>query len=129
SGTLVVLAPFVPLAFWPGVIGKFMYFLPITLIVTLIASLIVAYIINPVFAADFMKVHHKEDETAGKITRGFKVNAVIFGSLVLMCYITGLFVLGDFAVFLFDNYALQHFLLKDVITSFQTKFWPRVQNS
>src|SRR5690606_13538328 len=57
SGTLVVLAPFVPLAFWPGVIGKFMYFLPITLIVTLLASLLVAYIINPVFAADFMKPH------------------------------------------------------------------------
>src|SRR5690606_8452316 len=47
SGTLVVLAPFVPLAFWPGVIGKFMFYLPITLIVTLIASLLVAYIINP----------------------------------------------------------------------------------
>src|SRR5690606_31672572 len=74
-------------------------------------------------------VHHKEDETAGKITRGFKVTAVIFGSLALMCYITGLFGLGNFAVFLFAIYALHHFFLKDVITSFQTKFWPRVQNS
>ncbi len=55
SGTLTTLAPFVPLAFWPGVVGKFMVFIPITLIITLFASLIVAYVINPVFAVDFMK--------------------------------------------------------------------------
>jgi multidrug efflux pump subunit AcrB len=53
SGTLTTLAPFVPLAFWPGVVGKFMVFIPITLIITLFASLIVAYVINPVFAVDF----------------------------------------------------------------------------
>jgi multidrug efflux pump len=46
---------FVPLAFWSGVIGKFMRYLPVTLIITLTASLLVAYIINPVFAVDFMK--------------------------------------------------------------------------
>src|SRR6187431_2650653 len=35
SGTLTTLAPFFPLLFWPGVMGEFMKFLPITLIVTL----------------------------------------------------------------------------------------------
>ena len=59
SGTLTTLAPFVPLAFWPGTVGKFMQFIPITLIIALFASLIVAYIINPVFAVSFMK---REDE-------------------------------------------------------------------
>ena len=54
TGTLVVLAPFFPLLFWPGVIGSFMFFLPATLITALLASLVVAYIMNPVFAADFM---------------------------------------------------------------------------
>jgi multidrug efflux pump subunit AcrB len=34
SGTATTLAPFVPLAFWKGVIGEFMFYLPITLIVT-----------------------------------------------------------------------------------------------
>ena len=60
SGTLTTLAPFFPLAFWPGVVGKFMVFIPVTLIITLFASLIVAYIFNPVFAVDFMK-HDEED--------------------------------------------------------------------
>lgn len=126
SGTLVVLAPFVPLAFWPGVIGKFMFFLPVTLIVTLLASLIVAYIMNPVFAADFMTVHN-HDHKKSKFSKGFKVTAVVFASLALMAYVTGIFGLGNFTVFLFAVYALYHFYLSRVISSFQTVGWPRVQ--
>ncbi|MDP4184458.1 MAG: efflux RND transporter permease subunit, partial [Bacteroidota bacterium] len=37
SWTMTTLAPFFPLAFWPGIVGKFMYFLPVTLILTLFA--------------------------------------------------------------------------------------------
>lgn len=59
AGTLTTLAPFVPLMFWPGIIGKFMIYLPTMLIFTLTASLIVAFIMNPVFAVDFM--NHPED--------------------------------------------------------------------
>lgn len=126
SGTLVVLAPFVPLAFWPGVIGKFMFFLPVTLIVTLLASLLVAYIMNPVFAADFMTAHDHDHKRA-KFTRGFKVTAVVFGSLALMAYITGAFGLGNLAIVLFALYALHHFYISKVVSSFQTSGWPRVQ--
>ncbi len=54
AGTLTTLAPFVPLLFWPGLVGEFMVYLPSILIITLTASLIVAYIMNPVFAVDFM---------------------------------------------------------------------------
>jgi multidrug efflux pump len=126
SGTLVVLAPFVPLAFWPGVIGKFMFFLPVTLIVTLLASLIVAYIMNPVFAADFMTAHD-HDHDKSKFSKGFKVTAVVFASLALMAYLTGINGLGNFTVFLFAVYALYHFYLSRVISSFQTVGWPRVQ--
>lgn len=129
TGTMVVLAPFVPLAFWPGVIGKFMMYLPITLIVALLASLVVAYIINPVFAADFMKPHTEDDHKRSRITKGFKVTSVVIGSLALMSYVTGSFGLGNFAVLIYLLYALHHFFLKDVITGFQTSTWPRVQNS
>lgn len=59
AGTLTTLAPFFPLLFWPGIIGKFMVYLPAMLIFTLAASLIVAFIMNPVFAVDFM--NHPED--------------------------------------------------------------------
>lgn len=128
SGTLVVLAPFVPLAFWPGVIGKFMVYLPITLIVTLLASLIVAYIMNPVFAADFMTPHDHDHENQKKFNRGYKMTAVIFGVIALMSYIVGAFGLGNFVVFMFGMYSLYHFYLSRAISHFQTDLWPNVQN-
>ena len=126
SGTMVVLAPFVPLAFWPGTIGEFMFFLPVTLIIALLASLVVAYIMNPVFAADFMKVHD-HDHSRVKVTRGYKITAVVFGALALVWYISGSFGLGNFTVFMFGIYSLHKFVLEQVISNFQTKGWPRVQ--
>jgi multidrug efflux pump subunit AcrB len=62
AGTLTTVAPFMPLAFWDGIVGKFMYFLPVTLILTLLSSLLVAYIINPVFAVQFMKAEPETPE-------------------------------------------------------------------
>ena len=56
--------------FWPGLIGKFMIYLPAMLIFTLAASLIVAFIMNPVFAVDFM--NHPEEEKASKKSRVFR---------------------------------------------------------
>jgi len=128
SGTLVVLAPFIPLAFWPGIVGKFMMYLPITLIIALIASLLVAYIINPVFAADFMKVHNHDEKDKSKITRGLKVTSVIFAGIAVVSYLIN-FGLGNFVVFIYLLYTLHHFFLKDVISTFQTSLWPKVQNS
>ncbi|HET7178235.1 MAG TPA: efflux RND transporter permease subunit, partial [Chryseosolibacter sp.] len=126
TGTLVVLAPFIPLAFWPGVIGNFMMYLPITLIVALLASLVVAYLINPVFAADFMKPHEHEREGASRFTRGFKVSSVIFAAIALVFYSINVG-LGNFIVFIYLLYALHHFFLKDVISNFQNSTWPKVQ--
>ena len=65
AGTLTTLAPFFPLLFWPGIIGKFMIYLPTMLIFTLTASLIVAFLMNPVFAVDFMN-HEEGEEEAEK---------------------------------------------------------------
>ena len=60
AGTATTLAPFFPLLFWKGIIGKFMIYLPTMLILTLAASLIVAFIFNPVFAVSFMKPEGRE---------------------------------------------------------------------
>ncbi len=56
SSTATTLAAFVPLAFWGGIMGEFLKYMPITLIVVLSSSLFVGLIINPVFSAYFMKV-------------------------------------------------------------------------
>ncbi len=125
SGTLTTLAPFVPLLFWPGIIGEFMFFLPITLIITLLASLVVAYIINPVFAVDFMEI---EDHEAPNPTfdRGVRKTVIIMGVLAILGYLIA-FGLGNFIVFLILIYLINHFFLTRAISKFQNKIWPAFQ--
>ena len=53
TGTTV--GAFFPLMFWPGIMGSFMKFLPITVVVVLLSSLFVALVINPVLCAKFMR--------------------------------------------------------------------------
>jgi multidrug efflux pump subunit AcrB len=56
SSTATTLAAFFPLLLWGGVMGEFMKYLPITLIIVLSSSLFVALILNPVFTATFVKI-------------------------------------------------------------------------
>lgn len=56
ASTATTLAAFLPMVFWPGMVGEFMGILPITLIITLGSSLFVALVINPVLIATYMKV-------------------------------------------------------------------------
>ncbi len=56
GSTLTTLAAFAPMILWPGIMGDFMKYLPITLVVTLTSSLFVAMVINPALAAIFMRV-------------------------------------------------------------------------
>jgi len=60
ASTATTLAAFLPLAFWPGMMGEFMRYLPITLIIVLSSSLFVALLINPMLTSVYMKI--KEDE-------------------------------------------------------------------
>ena len=125
SGTLTTLAPFFPLAFWPGIVGKFMHYMPVTLILTLFASLFVAYIINPVFAVTFMKheydeVEHKADRKRLMITSG------IFLVLALISYVTGGFAFGNIFIFMLLLNALYRLVLKSAILRFQSETWPWV---
>jgi multidrug efflux pump len=51
ASTATTLAAFMPLLFWPGIVGEFMKFLPITLIATLAASLLMALVFVPTLGA------------------------------------------------------------------------------
>jgi multidrug efflux pump len=130
AGTLTTLAPFIPLAFWKGVIGEFMIFLPITLIITLMASLFVAYIISPVFAVGFMKPH---DETAGSrkpvFSKGMKISTIIYAALALIFYAAHNKGLGNFLILLLLLNLLNHFVLLKAIFKFQTRVWPAFVNA
>lgn len=129
TGTITTLMPFIPLAFWPGIIGEFMFFLPITLIITLVASLLVAYIINPVFAVDFMKPHeHENPEANRKWKKKDKVLLIIFLSLAALCYIATAWGMGNFILFIYLFILAEKYIFSRWIHAFQTRTWPAFQN-
>ncbi len=81
--TLTTLAAFAPLAFWPGLIGEFFKYMPITLIIVLTSSLFVAVVINPVFMASFATLE-KAAPTASERARRRRMNLLsVAGMLVL----------------------------------------------
>ncbi len=59
GSTMTTLAAFFPMLFWPGIMGEFMKYLPMTLIVTLCSSLFVAMVINPALCAIFMRLRRQ----------------------------------------------------------------------
>ena len=63
ASTATTLAAFLPLVLWDGIIGKFMQWLPITLIIVLSSSLFVALVINPMLISLYMKVTPTKNKT------------------------------------------------------------------
>jgi multidrug efflux pump len=125
AGTLTTLAPFFPLIFWKGLIGKFMIYLPTMLILTLTASLVVAFIINPVFAASFMKPEGKYNNSHK--TGIFKSPWLwVFVALGGIMHVSGSPGTGNFIWVMVGMMIFNRFILRDVIHSFQTKFLPRL---
>ncbi len=64
--TLTIISSFFPLLFFPGIVGSFMKYLPITLIVCLLSSLFVAMIISPVQAAVFINFYKEREKSRKK---------------------------------------------------------------
>lgn len=65
TSTLTTLVAFAPLLFWTGIIGEFMRYLPVTLIITLSSSLLVALVFNPVLSVTFLKLDKKMKNLPG----------------------------------------------------------------
>ncbi len=126
SGTLTTLAPFIPLAFWDGIIGQFMLYLPVTLIITLLASLLVAYIINPVFAVQFMRHYDPASAKDNSWPQWLKRTSIAWIPITLISYLIG-FGFGNFIVFVYLLILLHHYVLRRMIFGFQEKTWPRVR--
>jgi multidrug efflux pump subunit AcrB len=126
AGTLTTLAPFFPLLFWPGIVGKFMKNLPITLIITLGASLFVAFVMNPVFAVSFMQ---KDDHNKKSSLRDYTKGLLFFAVIALVGYVTKHYGIGNFSITMVVLILLYHFVLSAAIVGWQTKIWPRVTNA
>ena len=127
AGTLTTIAPFFPLMFWPGVVGEFMVYIPVTIIMALTASMIVAYFMNPVFAVSFMK-YRKE----GQIVINHKKNiiaAIVVVMVVIFSYIVKLNFIGNLLAFIFLMYLSVRYVLMAMIRRFQKDFIPFMMKS
>jgi len=85
AATMTRIAAFSPLLFWPGIIGDFMKYLPITLIVTLAASMAYALIFAPTIGALYAKApKHGEDEHKDGLYMAIVNKAVHYPKTVLV---------------------------------------------
>lgn len=128
AGTATTLAPFFPLLFWKGLIGKFMIYLPTMLILTLAASLIVAFIFNPVFAVSFMKPEGKEHEKPKKAVFRNKW-FIIFAAAGILLHLGGMHGLANFLLLMALLMVFNAYVLNDLVHSFQKKVLPALMNS
>lgn len=103
ASTATTLAAFFPLILWDGIIGKFMQWLPITLIIVLSSSLFVALVINPMLISLYMKIAPKKDKVTFvnklekiyekfliKNLKGKKPYAIVVGTFALLFVAIGL---------------------------------------
>lgn len=130
ASTATTLAAFLPLAFWPGLMGSFMKYMPITLIIVLTSSLFVALVINPVFTASFMKLEDEEtDPTVVKRKRkNVLIGAGIMFAIGIIGAISGQEWIRNLMGIAIIVGLLNFFLFRTGTYYFQNSFLPRLEN-
>lgn len=122
ASTATTLAAFLPLAFWPGIMGEFMKYLPITLIIVLGSSLFVALVINPVLAVAYMKISSDEP----KKKKVFKVSLILV-VVGIALILAGVISLGNLLVAFALLAVMNLFLFYPGTMKFQSNVLPKLE--
>lgn len=130
ASTATTLAAFFPLGLWPGTIGKFMIYFPITLSVVLASSLFVALIINAMLTSQFMKIKEK------KLTKQKTIRwSLILGVIGVLILTAGIFqdssvfrAIGNLAILSAVSLWLFKLFLARAIYYFQFDLLRRLEN-
>ncbi|HSJ68997.1 MAG TPA: efflux RND transporter permease subunit [Anditalea sp.] len=125
TSTATTLAAFLPLAFWDDIIGEFMKYLPITLIIVLSSSLFVALVINPVLTALYMKV---QDMTYMRPNRKPLVAALVLSVLGIISYFIGWIAVGSLLLIGAALTLFNLFVMRRAIRWFQNVFLVRLED-
>ncbi|WP_439484047.1 efflux RND transporter permease subunit [Cyclobacterium plantarum] len=125
TSTATTLAAFLPLAFWDDIIGEFMKYLPITLIIVLSSSLFVALVINPVLTALYMKI---QDVDKRKPVQKPMIVAAVLTSMAIVCYFASWIALGNLLFLAALLTIFNVFALRKAIRWFQNVFLVRLEN-
>ncbi|CAL2060297.1 efflux RND transporter permease subunit [Tenacibaculum sp. 190524A05c] len=120
--TATTVAAFVPLGMWPGVMGQFMIYFPITLSVVLGSSLFVAIFFNSVLVSQFMSTEDK-NMPLKRIIRLTVVLGVL--GILLLLFGGALRPLGTLLVFAAANFWIYRFVMRPMANKFQSDILPR----
>jgi len=124
ASTATTLAAFFPLLFWKDIMGEFMKYLPITLIVVLTSSLVVALLIVPVLVSHF--VRNGEESKLPVLRRTLRRCAVLTVLSVLL-YVTGFALGGGLVMVAVVLMLLNRFLLHRAGLWFRTRFLEQLE--
>ncbi len=130
SSTATTLMAFLPFALWPGTMGKFMIYFPMTLSVTLGASLFVAMVVNAAMTGGSMDI---EDRNISK--KSLKFYTILLAAIALLFAVPGhltdstfLKAVGHMAIISLGMLWLYHYKLYQWTQDFQHSFFPRMED-
>ena len=135
ASTATTLAAFFPLIFWKDVMGEFMKYLPITLIIVLSSSLFVALVINPVLTSFFMRLDEEVSDrkeikqSAFWILNGVSlVLGIVLVIIGLSLDITPAVVIGNLMAGVSLIILINKYLLSPAAKYFQLRILPWIEN-
>lgn len=125
ASTATTLAAFLPMVFWPGLVGEFMKHLPVTLIIVLSASLFVALVIIPVI---FLNFTDPEKPVNGKPKKKKTLKlSMIFGAISLFFYMVGMIIPGSLMLVTVLLLLLNQFFFYNLAEKFQKDYLSRLE--
>ena len=122
--TATTIAAFIPLGTWPGTLGEFMIYFPITLSAILGSSLIVAIFFNSMLVSSFMDLSEREISRKNLI----RMTYVLGGFAIIFVLFNDTRAIGSllaFICFLFWSYK---YIIKNSAIRFQNTFLVRLEN-
>ena len=124
--TATTIAAFVPLGAWPGLMGEFMIYFPITLSVVLGSSLVVALLFNSMLVSQFMEISDREMSNKGL----FRLTFILGGLGLLLVFNEGVIRgIGTLMILITGLFWAYKFFIKNLALRFQNTFLIRLENS
>ena len=122
--TATTIAAFIPLGTWPGTLGEFMIYFPITLSAILGSSLIVAIFFNSMLVSSFMDLSEREISR----TNLMKMTYILGGLAIVFVLFQDTRAIGSllaFICFLFWSYK---YVIKNSAVKFQNTLLVKLEN-
>ena len=122
--TATTIAAFIPLGGWPGMIGEFMIYFPITLSAVLGSSLIVAIFFNSMLVSSFMDLSEKEISRRNLI----RMTYILGGFALVFVIFKDTRAIGSLLIFICGLFWLYKYLIKELALNFQNTFLVKLEN-